>query len=58
MYASGMKPIKDTDTTPSGAEASSAKTLADEKSKVVEQPPSVMDSLSSIESDEEAKGKK
>ncbi|MFA6682220.1 MAG: polysaccharide biosynthesis tyrosine autokinase, partial [Sphaerochaeta sp.] len=58
MYTSGMKSIKDTDTTSNKAETPSAKTFADEKRVVVEQPPSVMDSLSSIESDEEAKGKK
>lgn len=58
MYTSGMKSIKDTDTTSNKAETPSAKILADEKGVVVEQPLSVMDSLASIESDEEAKGKK
>jgi len=58
MYTSGMESIKDTDTTSNKAETPSAKILADEKGVVVEQPLSVMDSLASIESDEEAKGKK
>lgn len=58
MYSSGMKSIKDTDTTSNKAETPSAETFADEKRVVVEQPLSVMDSLASIESDEEAKGKK